>query len=372
MRARPALALVITGALLVGGVAPPVAAQAESPLAPLAEEAERAGQAAGGQLDCSFPFATADATGTEVTVEREPETIVTLNPSAAQTVWEIGGREKVVGLTRYAGYLEGADSRMDVAADSGNAFVNVEAVIELQPELVLAPNTIPNETVEQLRDAGLTVYKFDFARSIDAVEEKTHLTGRLVGECEGAEETVAWMRSELDRVDRAVEGRERPRVLYVFGGYTAGTGTFVHRVVERAGGRNVAAEANLTGYAQINEEVVADRDPEWIVVNDNTPEVPQTAAYEGTTAVQRDQVVVLREPYVSQPAPRIVRSVATLAEALHPEAYEAAGRATEAATETQGGTTATTEATASNGQPGLGAVAALLGLLAAALLARRW
>lgn len=339
-------------------------------------------------VDCEFPFSATDATETEVTVDEEPERIVTLNPSAAQTMWEIGGEAKVVGVSQYAAYLDGADAKANVSA-SGQAFVNVEKVIDLEPDLVLAPNTIPNETVSQLREAGLTVYKFPYQTSIDDIEEKTLLMGQLTGECEGAEETVAWMESELDTVERAVEGEERPDVLYVFFGYTAGTGTFAHTVIETGGGNNVAADANISGYQQISQEVVVETNPEWIVLNDGATQIPQTEAYNSTTAVQKNQTVVLREEYISQPAPRIVHSIVKLAQTLHPEAYEqaaanqTAGNATEATTGTTEQTEATTEAPeqtatseatpaeTSTNTPGFGPGVAVVAVALSTLLFRR-
>ena len=68
------------------------------------------------QADCGYPYSAEDATGTEVTLEERPERITTLNPSAAQTMWEIGGEDQVVGVTQYASYLEGADERTNVSA----------------------------------------------------------------------------------------------------------------------------------------------------------------------------------------------------------------------------------------------------------------
>jgi iron complex transport system substrate-binding protein len=58
---------------------------------------------------CSFPVSKVDATGTTVSLNKEPERVVTLSPSAAQIMWEIGAKEKVVGVTQYASYLKGAD-----------------------------------------------------------------------------------------------------------------------------------------------------------------------------------------------------------------------------------------------------------------------
>jgi iron complex transport system substrate-binding protein len=275
------------------------------------------------QSTCSFPVERTDATGTTVRIDSEPKRIVTLAPSAAQTMWDIGGREKVVGVSQYASYLDGSDERTNVSG-AGEAFVSVETVVALEPDLVLAPQIVPNETVEKLRSAGLTVYRFREATSIGFVVEKTRLTGRLTGECAGADATADRMTERLQTVREAVADEPRPRAMYVFFGFTAGEGTFIDEIVTTAGGRNVASEAGITGYREYSPETVVDRNPEWILLNEDQPTVPQTDAFNATTAVERGNVVVLNRSYISQPAPRIVRSVVKLAKAFHPEAYAAA------------------------------------------------
>ena len=329
---------------------------------------------------CSFPVTSTDATGTEVTVEQKPERVVTLSPSAAQTMWEIGGKSQVVGVSQYATYLDGAESRTNVSA-AGQSYVNVEKVVSTEPDLVLAPNVIPNETVQQLRDAGLTVYKFDFAASLDDIYAKTELTGELTGNCEAANETVASMKDRIQTVREAVENSESPRVFVsVGGGWTAGQGTFISQMVELAGGTNIAVEANVSGYQQISEEVIVEQDPEWIVQIGQYGVYPKTDAYNNTYAVQNDQIVTVSSENVSQPAPRVVNAIVTMAQAFHPEAYAEANATTTATTTettTEEGAIAeatTTEADSSGtseGVPGFGVTAAVVGLAGAALLARR-
>jgi iron complex transport system substrate-binding protein len=337
------------------------------------------------QEDCRFPVQVADATGEMVVVEEEPERIVTLNPSAAQTVWETGGREKVVGVSQFAGFLEGADSR-EVVTKGFPSQVQVEKVISLDPDLVLAPNTIENETVQKLRDAGITVYRFRLATSIEDVYEKTERIGHLVGECQSAADTVADMRERIDRVSTAVEGQDRPSVLYVMGDqlYAPGPNTFIGKMIEAAGGHNIIAEANATRpYPQLSPEFIAQQDPDWLVVAYNTPAdanksakelVPDHPALKNTTAYQEGNVVKVSGNNISQPAPRIVEPIETMAKAFHPDAYAAAKQTTTTTTETT--TTESmqadpTDTTTSDGQPGFTPTVAVVALLAAALVARR-
>jgi iron complex transport system substrate-binding protein len=335
--------------------------------------------AADATAGCSFPFSSVDATGTEVSVEEAPERVVTLNPSAAQTMWEIGARDRVVGVTKYATYLDGAAEKSNVSGGGFTTVVN-EKVVALEPDLVLVPNATNNLNpgkVQQLRDAGLTVYVFGLAGSLEDISEKTLLTGKLAGACDGAEASAEQMESQVATVEDAVEGEQRPDVLFVLGpgGFTAGSGTFIHTAIETAGGANVAADENITGYKSISEEVVADRDPDWIVKPTGVS-LPPSGVYNQSTAVQEGRVLEVDNNFVSQPAPQIVEPIVTMAKAFHPEAY-AEANTTATPSPTPADTPATTDVStepsspSETGSPGFGLVAALAALLAGGALLRR-
>ncbi len=331
---------------------------------------------------CGFPVTRTDTTGTEVTVSAPPERIVTLSPSAAQTLWEVGARDRVVGTTEFATYLNGTEDLERVPASGGS--VNAEQVIGLDPDLVLAPGTISEGTVETLRDAGVTVFGLEAPATVEGVAAKTTLIGRLVGECESAAATNQWMRRNVAAVERTVADEPRPRALYLLGGgFTVGNGTFVHDVMRIAGLSNVAASAGLSGYARISPEVVRERDPEWLL---RTPglSVPDDPAYRETIAVRENNTVVVDANYLNQPAPRsIVRATRAVARAVHPDATVDAAyvpRATTTETPTPAPTreeaTVTetaqpTQTPTAGGGAGFGVVAAAAALLTTALLARR-
>lgn len=272
-----------------------------------------------GATACSFPTTVIDATGTEVTVREEPQRIVVLAPSDAQTLWAIGAREKVVGMPvdQYTSYLDGTQGKADVTNADGS--VNTERVVGLQPDVVFAANVTPPETVRQLRGAGLTVYTTRLATSIEDVYGVTERYGQLSGECAGANETVSEMRTRVSEIEAAVNGTEEPPVLYYFYNYTAGTGTHIQDVVQTAGARNIAAQAGISGYQPVNAEIVASRNPEWIVHPSGAP-IPGSQPYSTTTALQENQTVTLDANLLQQPGPRIVLPLTRLARALHPEA----------------------------------------------------
>ena len=277
------------------------------------------------QANCSFPTTATDATGTEVTVEGEPEEVVALGASTAQTLWEIGAREKVTGMPvdSTTASLAGSENRTGIYQADGFT-VATEQVIGLDADLVLAANVIPNETVTALREAGLTVFKFDPANSLSGVYEKTELMGQFVGACAEADRVVDAMQTRVETVRAAVGNETQPSALYLLsGGFVAGNGTFIGDLLRTAGAENLAANANISSYQEISEEVIAERDPEWIVVS-NRSFVPEGEPWASTTAVEEEQVVVVSANDISQAAPRVVLPLTDLARAFHPNAMAAA------------------------------------------------
>jgi len=327
--------------------------------------------------ECSFPITETDATGEAVTVDERPDQIVVLQASAAQTAWELDAQDRVVGApsTPYTAYLDGIEEKENVV-NVDEFTVNREAVVELEADLILAPNVIPDETVEQLREeADQTVFKFEFGTSLEFVAEKTELTGQLIGSCAEAAETNDEYWDRIETVREGTDAYEAPRVLHYTDGFTAGSGTFIDEIITTAGGVNVAAENGIEGYGELNEEALVEWNPEVIVVSDDGPGVPETAAFESTFAVENDQIAVVNGNYLSQPAPRIAIALEEVAAALataerdtetEPAAAEDEVETEPAAAEDE----VETEPAAAEDQPGFGVVAALLALLAV-LFARR-
>jgi len=159
------------------------------------------------------------------------------------------------------------------------------------------------------------VYQLELEDSIQAIYDKTALYGHFVDECGAATETISATQTEVEEIEAAVAGLDRPRVLYHFFGFAAGSETFIHELLEAAGGTNLAAEAGISGYVEISDEVVVEEDPEWIVAPSHAG-LPEGEPYASTTALRSEQTLVVdekpREPGRAtdrRSAPRDGRSV---------------------------------------------------------------
>jgi len=285
-----------------------------------ASSANPAAASGAATVDCSYPMTVTDASGTEVTIDDVPERVVVAGASAAQTMWAMGVQDKVVGMpNNYAtAYLDGREGIPNVV----NARLQPvqEKIVDGDPDLVLAPNIIQNDTVASMRDAGLTVYRFHEATSLDDVYAKTKLTGRLVGAFESSARVSARMRAQVSAVREAVADEEPKKVFYnLGGGWTVRPDTFIGDVIATAGGENIAEGRLERRYAPLPSEEILVEDPEWILTTTGLP-LPKNTGINESTAVEQNQIVTVNTNFLNQPGPRNVEPLVALASALHPDA----------------------------------------------------
>lgn len=355
-----------------------------------------------GETDCTFPTTYTDATGTEVTIEQPPDRVVVLGASAAQTVWELGAEDRVVGIDAFSTYLEGAEAVPVVSGGIGR--VDYEAALNQSPDLIIvAGNSYSTDVVTEFRRSNVTTVAMPDAGSIQGVYDKTVAFGQLLGACGQAHEVVGEMDSRVSTVREAVETVSKPSVFVDFGGvrgesarYSTAPSTFVGELVGTAGLSNIVANGEFSSpFPQVSNEFILSQNPEWLIVTytpgssfgPSTPEAAKAAArnvsvFADTTAVQEGQIIAVNANHLSQPAPRLVRALETIVETVHPDAYRTANQTTTTNTPTttvspttsepDTSTTVATSTTSGDGGPGFGTVAGVVAAVSlAGLLARR-
>ena len=280
----------------------------------------------------AFPLTLTDDAGREVTLEAEPQRIVSLAPSNTEIVCAIDACDRLVGVTDFDDYP--ADV-VEIDKVVTMAQVDVEAVVATEPDLVLAAGNelTPTAIIDQIADLGVPVLVL-YPESLDEVSVNIEMVGIAVGRDGEAAALVGEMATRVEAVEEAVADLERPRTFYevsVFEGtiYTAGERSFLASLIETAGGEPVTGDA-LSTSIELEELVAAD--PELILLGDATydptitPEtVAQRQGWETMTAVDDGRVVVVSEDVViTRPGPRIVDGLEALARAIHPDAFAAA------------------------------------------------
>lgn len=259
-----------------------------------------------------------DMTGREVTLEGPASRIVALTASDVEILYAIGAGDALVGRGEYCNYPEEA---LAVTSVQSGYETNIEQILALEPQVVImATMAQTEEQVQQLEDAGIRVIVSD-AQNIAGVYEAITLIGAVTGHDEEAAALVASMQASFAQF----EGREATGKTVYFeisplqwGLWTAGTGTFMDEIAGMLGLTNIFAD--VESWAEVSEEQVLERNPDYIVTTSSyygegdTPveEIMNRAGWESVTAVQNSAVFNADNDEITRPGPRLVNAIEAL------------------------------------------------------------
>lgn len=272
-----------------------------------------------------------DYLGRSVRLSGPAQRIVSLAPAHTETLFALNAAAQIVGRDSFSDYPAAAQNVESI----GNVYprVNVEVILLLRPDLVLASGITSADDVFALARVGLTVYATDAARSLDDVYDDILAVARLAGHVAEGERLVTSLKERVEVVRMAV-GRTgvRPDVYYELDAtdpakpWIPGPGSFIDELIELAGGRNIG-DAGNDDYFQVSLEELVARDPDIIVLGSAThgsqsPEsVKARPGWQSMTALKSGAVYLFDDNLVSRPGPRVVLGLETLARRIHPNLF---------------------------------------------------
>jgi len=263
-----------------------------------------------------------DDLGRLVAINGTPQRIISLAPSNTEILFALGLGDKVVGVTDWCDYPPEALEKEKVM---GYSTPNIEKIIALYPDLILAGYGNPIEIVNTLDGLGLTVFGIK-TTDLDDLLNDIKTVGEITDKEVEAQALTSEMAIEIQAVtDQTEELEQRPKVFYIVGHepslWTAGSGTFIHELIEKGGGVNICQ--NITGYAEITLEYVLARDPEIIIAGEWSYDWAMNATeLAGTNASQTDRIFTCDDDLVQRPGPRLVEGLEWFAHFIHPEIFE--------------------------------------------------
>ncbi|HEX6738760.1 MAG TPA: cobalamin-binding protein [Vicinamibacteria bacterium] len=273
----------------------------------------------------AYPLTVRDDAGREVTLPARPRRFISLAPSNTEILYALGLGDRVVGVDRFSDYPEAARARPQIG---GFATTNIEEVVALAPDLVLATGIHAPDYLATLAGKGLRVVVLS-PPDLPGVLANISLVGRLADENAAAAALRAGLEARLAAVDTRLRGAPaRPRVFLELDPtdfFTAGPRSFQDDLIGRAGGANIAADA-ATPFPQLSPEAIIARDPEVIVLTDAvlgaTPDaVRARPGWAGISAVRDGRIVAIDPSLASRPGPRVFDALEQLARAFHPELF---------------------------------------------------
>ncbi|TCJ03704.1 ABC transporter substrate-binding protein [Cytobacillus praedii] len=281
--------------------------------------------------ESAFPVTIKDALDNEVVIEEKPEKIVSLIPSNTEIVFGLGLGEQVVGVNDYDNYPEEVNEIEKI----GSMEFNVEKIISLKPNLVLAHASSAHNSVEglqQLKDAGITVLVVNDAKNFDEVYQSIEMIGTANGVKDKAEALVAEMKGKLEEIKAKAQEikTEDQKTVFVEVApapeiFTPGKNTFMDVMLQTIHAKNIVTE---DGWLPMDPEAIIERNPDVIITThgyyteDPVGNVTSRDGWQDITAVKNKQVVDVDSDMVTRTGPRLVEGVEELAKAVYPEVFK--------------------------------------------------
>jgi iron complex transport system substrate-binding protein len=278
------------------------------------------GVSGGTRLQAEFPVTIVASNG-KVTVARKPRRVVSLSPTATESLFAIGAGPQVVAVDDQSDFPKSAPRT------SLSGFTpNVEAIASYRPDLVVIAYD-PKGLSDALERLGITVIHQDGAKSFKGAYQQIRQLGVVTGHASEATRLVGRMKSKIAAIVTAARGIRTGLSVYhelTPDLYSATSKTFVGKVYEALRLRNIADAADSAGfgYPQLSAEYVVSASPDVIVLADTVccGQKPSTVAarpgWDRISAVRTGSIVRIDDSIASRWGPRLVNFFRAMSSAL--------------------------------------------------------
>ncbi|HJG57454.1 MAG TPA: ABC transporter substrate-binding protein, partial [Corynebacterium xerosis] len=256
--------------LLAGAAALVVSALALTGCASDGEEA-RGGADSGGEGNFPVSVATGPAgSGQELTLDERPERIVSLSPTATESLFAIDADDQVVAVDEYSYYP--AEAPVDEGLSGYRT--SVEAVLAHDPDLVVIAME-EDSLLQGMAAVDVPVLFMPPAKNLDDAYAQIETLGAATGNVGGAAEVVRDMSREIGEAVQSVPAEIRDAGLSYYhevssDHYSITDDTFLGTVYGQFGLESIAT--GDAEYPQLNAEAIVGANPDLIFLANSTSE----------------------------------------------------------------------------------------------------
>jgi iron complex transport system substrate-binding protein len=252
---------------------------------------------------------------------------VALAPSITEIIFQLNQAHRLKGVTQFSNHPPQA---LELPKVGSYVRLDLERIIALDPDLCIGTKDgNPKEIVDRLQSMKIPVYVVD-PRNLDTVIETILEIGQLLNASERANMLAKKMGSRLQRVMQiASQTEKRPRVFIQIGIspiIAAGSQTFIHDLIIKAGGINVAAGS--TPYPRYSREQVLALAPEIIIITSMARQAGfekvkrDWSQWPNLPAARSQSIYLVDSDLFDRPSPRLLDGLELLVKLIHPESFE--------------------------------------------------
>ena len=234
---------------------------------------------------------------------QEAKRIVSLVPWVTKSLYLMGEQHRLVGCTSYCPVL--ASDHIPVVANAMS--VNIEKVLTLKPDVVIASSLNKPEIIDNLRKLGIMVVMQSYPKSFEEICTYFIQIGELVCQGSKAKEIVAQQKARLVRLKASIPAGKHPKVFIQIGAkplFCAVPETFMEDFIRFSGGKNSAEELKL---GSVTREYVLKQNPDIIFIVTMgivaQEEKDNWLSYKAISASKSEKIFILDADKTCSPTP---------------------------------------------------------------------
>jgi iron complex transport system substrate-binding protein len=266
-----------------------------------------------------------DSLGNRVTAPGKKARIVSLSPGATETLYALGVRDAIVGISDYCNYPP--DFVRNRQRMGGFSTPNIERIEAAQPDVVILGTVVPLKIKRQLDSLGVQSYVYN-PKTYRAFLDSVYQFGRMFSCEEEAGTLIQSLQDDAADIVQNIHAKSTHPVrtfIEIFDDplYGAGRNTLPGDIVTMAGGR-VVPEGDQE-YPRLNEEQLLILNPEAIVLGHEANLVQFLSKHghvSGIIAIRNRKILIPDPDQFLRPGPRVINALRDIAQFLHPEAFQ--------------------------------------------------
>jgi iron complex transport system substrate-binding protein len=271
--------------------------------------------------------------GTPVTFPCRPERLIVANANAAEMLIALGAADKIVGVTDSTLSVPYIMDKIPNVTSIGNwQTPNVEQILALHPDAVIAYSSYKPKNLDQLVAANITVISLDCYRLATLPSDAREL-GKLTGRSNAAEVYARMVEDTVAEVDtrvKTIPRQDYPSVYFEsYTDYTAAAnGSGSNEMLVAAGGNNIAGDA-MTSSMKVSPEWVVAKQPQYVMkvvsssdtraLSDIVTALKTRPGWNTIPAVRQNRVYAFANDM--EYGPRAYIGLVYTAQLLHPDAF---------------------------------------------------
>ncbi len=262
------------------------------------------------QTKTDFYLEYVDSYNRKVTLNSEPQRIISLSPAITEMIFLLHSEYKLAGISDFCNY---PPETAKIKKVGGLIDLNIEHLMSLNPDLILIGSIVGKEQIEKIEKLGIPVIALKEENRIEGIFRSLTALGNIVNRPALAEEQIRILQEKLNKMEQTNKKSSAEKsVFYVVGygeagDFTAPKSSHIHEIITLAGGRNIGE--SLTGWS-ISRELIFEQNPDLIFIRkEDFANFSKTYPYNQLNAVKAGHLYAIESGWIDIVSPRNIDAI---------------------------------------------------------------